>query len=624
MIYFVKGLVLFHAIVLIATFQAKGQNQYSWTDNNITFGSSIKLTIESNDINAFIAWSKPMTVNLSRIGGMEGIDFLTGSLENYVDQFGYQNRTDAIDFKQDNKKLVGAYLWAEKRRDNILIALLSNANYTSHFFCEISYIEGLEDIAFNVLTSICFGTPAKTIQENFTPSSSDPKISENQPTESTVEQPKDEQDMIEQITILVNQLRAHGCQCGEKQMPPALPVVHNSILTMAAKAHSEDMDKRQYFAHDAPDPSPYGRSVSERVKYFNYPTQMIGENIAYNYTRTPESYFEQWKKSPGHCENMMTTDFKEIGYGVSGIYSTMVLGASTETQTVGKKPVAQPTTNSVVPIVYGRESCGLCIRAKDRLREEGINYIFYDVDKDADKNQEMWSLLRNTESVTFPVIKVNNEVFPNAMNSIDEIVGKCRLQGSTIPGAKPGTPKPVMPVEEIVVYDKVKVVLFGNPDCLNTINCIRKLKTQNIVFSFIDISQNEENENIMRNYLTKIDVNVPFQVPVVFAGKRRFNNAQRKVDGIVECFKKGVAIEIYGNNQNETAQLLNSLDAANVIYNFYNFDQDQSNWDEFEIRYDNTNWINYPAVVINDGEYIFNGGNNNSEEIIALIKQLHD
>ncbi|MBK9016185.1 MAG: CAP domain-containing protein [Saprospiraceae bacterium] len=47
----------------------------------------------------------------------------------------------------------------------------------------------------------------------------------------------------------VNRLRAKGCHCGRKYMPPVKPLIWNTRLEKAALAHANDMERNEFFDH---------------------------------------------------------------------------------------------------------------------------------------------------------------------------------------------------------------------------------------------------------------------------------------------------------------------------------------------------------------------------------------
>ncbi|MCF4120388.1 CAP domain-containing protein [Antribacter sp. KLBMP9083] len=88
---------------------------------------------------------------------------------------------------------------------------------------------------------------------------------------------------------------------------PALTV--DERLTAAARLHSEDMVAQGYFDHTSLD----GRTPWDRAKAQGY-TNPSGENIAAGQPDA-EAVVRAWMDSPGHRENILNCDFREIGVG---------------------------------------------------------------------------------------------------------------------------------------------------------------------------------------------------------------------------------------------------------------------------------------------------------------------
>jgi len=87
------------------------------------------------------------------------------------------------------------------------------------------------------------------------------------------------------------------------------------ILQKAARAHSADMIKKHYFAHNSPD----GKTSGKRLKDLGYDWRATGENIAWgsgSYSK-PESRFKAWMKSEGHKKNILNKNFEQVGIGVA-------------------------------------------------------------------------------------------------------------------------------------------------------------------------------------------------------------------------------------------------------------------------------------------------------------------
>jgi len=95
-------------------------------------------------------------------------------------------------------------------------------------------------------------------------------------------------------------------------------------LQKAARAHSEDIIRRDYFSHN----DEGGRTFDARLKSFGYDPKgyryyLVGENIALGSGPygEPDSIMDAWMKSDGHRRNILKEEFKEIGVGAyTGTY----------------------------------------------------------------------------------------------------------------------------------------------------------------------------------------------------------------------------------------------------------------------------------------------------------------
>jgi len=116
-------------------------------------------------------------------------------------------------------------------------------------------------------------------------------------------------DFSTRILQRINQLRASGANCGSGgQFGPAPAVSWNAQLTQAADAHSQDMAANNYFDHTSLD----GRTFSQRIDATGYAWSAAGENIAAGYASV-DSVMDGWTQSAGHCANLMSQNFTEIG-----------------------------------------------------------------------------------------------------------------------------------------------------------------------------------------------------------------------------------------------------------------------------------------------------------------------
>jgi uncharacterized protein YkwD len=95
---------------------------------------------------------------------------------------------------------------------------------------------------------------------------------------------------------------------------PALRI--GSSLTRAARAHSVDMARRDYFDH--------GPFV-QRLRRFGIRAPYVGENLAYG-TRplSAGAIVQMWIASPPHRQNLLDRSFRRIGVGVAGSSTRLV------------------------------------------------------------------------------------------------------------------------------------------------------------------------------------------------------------------------------------------------------------------------------------------------------------
>ncbi|HTH83130.1 MAG TPA: CAP domain-containing protein [Mucilaginibacter sp.] len=121
---------------------------------------------------------------------------------------------------------------------------------------------------------------------------------------------------------LVNGVRASGCTCGTTHMPAVPLLTWNELLAKSALNHSQDMNTTGIFSHDSSD----GTSFSSRITAAGYKWHAAGENIAMG-QKTEQEVFNVWLQSEGHCDNIMSSSFKEMGAAKVGSYWTLDFGA---------------------------------------------------------------------------------------------------------------------------------------------------------------------------------------------------------------------------------------------------------------------------------------------------------
>ena len=86
------------------------------------------------------------------------------------------------------------------------------------------------------------------------------------------------------------------------------PFCVHPALQRAARAHSKDMIRRDYFAHG---------NAGARLKRYGYDWRVYGENIAGGSGSygAPGVIFRRWMNSRPHRKNILDNRFREIGIG---------------------------------------------------------------------------------------------------------------------------------------------------------------------------------------------------------------------------------------------------------------------------------------------------------------------
>lgn len=129
-----------------------------------------------------------------------------------------------------------------------------------------------------------------------------------------------------EVIQLVNQVRSQGRVCGNQRFGAAPPLSANGSLMNAAQSHSTDMARTRRMSHTGSN----GSSMSDRAKQAGYKFRAIAENVAAG-QKSSSAVVQAWLKSPGHCKNIMSPNYKEAGLGVARgsnnvLYWTMMFG----------------------------------------------------------------------------------------------------------------------------------------------------------------------------------------------------------------------------------------------------------------------------------------------------------
>ncbi len=112
-------------------------------------------------------------------------------------------------------------------------------------------------------------------------------------------------DMLRQV----NAARAVPRMCGTTRYPAVAPLAYNAALERAAVGHGVDMATHNYFSHTGLS----GSTPTTRARSAGY-RGVAGENIAAGYPSVA-AVMAGWLSSPGHCSNIMSRSYQDIGVG---------------------------------------------------------------------------------------------------------------------------------------------------------------------------------------------------------------------------------------------------------------------------------------------------------------------
>ncbi len=110
------------------------------------------------------------------------------------------------------------------------------------------------------------------------------------------------------VLELVNEARARPRKCGSREFAPAPPLTLSPALSRAALIHARDMSANRFLEHRGSD----GSKPAERATRVGYTWAAIAENIAEG-PASAEAVVQGWLDSPGHCVNIMGTQYREMG-----------------------------------------------------------------------------------------------------------------------------------------------------------------------------------------------------------------------------------------------------------------------------------------------------------------------
>ncbi len=114
-------------------------------------------------------------------------------------------------------------------------------------------------------------------------------------------------EMSELLTNQVLELTNH-----DRQLNGLPPLNLNEILTFSAQAKANDMAKKGYFSHTAPD----GKKPWDFIDRNKYAYIFVGENLAMNFT-SAQTVHSALMNSPGHRHNILNKRYSDVGLAVA-------------------------------------------------------------------------------------------------------------------------------------------------------------------------------------------------------------------------------------------------------------------------------------------------------------------
>jgi hypothetical protein len=120
------------------------------------------------------------------------------------------------------------------------------------------------------------------------------------------------------------------------------PLVNHNYLNDAAQAKALDMAKNDYWSHNTPS----GEEPWLFITNANYLYLNAGENLAYGFATSRET-IAGWMNSPTHRENMLDSNYTEVGFGFVNSDNYVGNGKQTIVVAMYAKPAPGNTPASV-------------------------------------------------------------------------------------------------------------------------------------------------------------------------------------------------------------------------------------------------------------------------------------
>lgn len=179
----------------------------------------------------------------------------------------------------------------------------------------------------------------------------------------------------------------------------------NSALASAAYAKANDMLANNYFAHNSPD----GKTPWDFIIDAGYSYTYAGENLAIGYTDASE-LFSAWMNSATHRQNILNSNFREIGIAV-------VSGQFEGVETIVVVQEFGAATSDSANITPSEQ-----VASEEAKPEENLNQPTAAPEKTALLNQA-------NQQVNFQFIQDKTEFSPKTIFSGEQVTFKVTLIG---------------------------------------------------------------------------------------------------------------------------------------------------------------------------------------------------
>ncbi|MSU75388.1 MAG: CAP domain-containing protein [Candidatus Magasanikbacteria bacterium] len=197
---------------------------------------------------------------------------------------------------------------------------------------------------------------------------------------------------------------------------------HNTLLDTIATRRVADMFDRQYFAHN----SPNGVTPSDVAKQVGYAYINFGENIALGNFASDRELVTAWMNSPHHRDNILGTNYTEIGVAVSqGMYK----GENTwiAVQEFGRPQSACPPIDDTLKQTIDTETVDTKTREADLARRKTeLDSLPHRTQAEITAyNQKADEYNTMTQELNALVAKLKNEIaqFNNQVNAFNACLG---------------------------------------------------------------------------------------------------------------------------------------------------------------------------------------------------------